>query len=116
MITKEDRLYFKEKAKERARRNKAKKKKKVKNRSKAFPNTWHLKSESYIVFLASNYWKIVREMVLKRDGYKCMICSNTKYLQVHHDHYKNHFNEHNHLEDLMTLCRGCHKEHHYAQE
>lgn len=70
----------------------------------------------YIEFLKTNYWKRVREKVLLRDGKKCIICGDTKYLQVHHDHYKNHGDEMRHLEDLMTLCRKCHKEHPYAQK
>lgn len=43
-------------------------------------------------------------------------CKQNGVLQVHHDTYKNHFEELNHLEDLMTLCDNCHKEHHYAQQ
>jgi len=78
-------------------------------------NADHLKGENYAVFLNSKYWNTVRNMVLKRDKFKCVICSETKLLQVHHNSYKNHFNEHKHLEDLMTLCKSCHQAHHYAQ-
>jgi len=78
-------------------------------------NADHLIGKSYFDFLDSKYWKIVREMVLKRDNNQCRICSTKTGLQVHHDTYKNHFNEHLHLEDLLTLCGDCHKEHHYAQ-
>lgn len=75
----------------------------------------HLIGKSYWYFLDSKYWKTVREMVLKRDRYQCRICSTKTGLQVHHDTYKNHFKEHLHLEDLLTICGDCHKEHHYAQ-
>lgn len=93
-------------------KGKGKKKKTVNTK---FPNTAHLKGKSYFEFLNSDYWKIVRQMVLRRDKNACVICKSTIFLQVHHDTYKNHFKEHLHLEDLMTLCRKCHKEHHYAQ-
>lgn len=99
------RLYIKPKVKSNKRFKKPKK----------GLNADHLKGENYAAFLNSKYWNTVRSMVLKRDKFKCVICSDTKNLQVHHNTYKNHFNEHKHLEDLMSLCRVCHKEHHYAQ-
>jgi len=71
----------------------------------------HLFNKSYSSFLKSAYWSKVRLTVLKRDNYTC-ICGEKKYLQVHHKTYKNHFNEHKHLEDLITLCRNCHKKEH----
>lgn len=78
-------------------------------------NATHLIGKSYQEFLKSNYWKIVREMVLKRDRFQCRICSIKTGLQVHHDNYKHHFREHLYLGDLLVLCGDCHKEHHYAQ-
>lgn len=73
-----------------------------------------VKGKSYREFLNSEYWKRVRAKVLKRDNYKCVICGSKFELQVHHDSYKNHFREHLHLGDLMTLCKCCHKEHHFC--
>lgn len=73
-----------------------------------------IKGKSYTKFLNSEYWQIVRTKVLKRDNHECIICKSKEKLEVHHDTYKNHFNEHKHLEDLMTLCRKCHTEHHYS--
>lgn len=93
----------------------ANKQKKKKKRENPLYNTDHLKGKPYSEFLKSKYWAMVRKRVLQRDGNKCRICSNTKYLQVHHDTYKHHLKEHKHLGDLLTLCRECHKEHHYAQ-
>lgn len=88
---------------------------KRKKQNKYGLNADNLKGQSYAVFLASKYWCVVRAMVLKRDDYKCVICKSKDRLEVHHDTYKNHFNEHRNLKDLMTLCRLCHKEHHNAQ-
>ena len=71
-----------------------------------------IKNASYINFLKSKYWRQTRGYVLKRDEYKCLICGRKSRLEVHHITYKNHFNEHNHLEDLHTICRVCHREYH----
>lgn len=74
-----------------------------------------LKKMKYGDFLNSKYWKKVRSLVLKRDSFKCIICKSNENLNVHHDTYKNHFKELDNLKDLMTLCKTCHTEHHYAQ-
>ena len=66
-----------------------------------------LRGKSYKVFLKSIYWKKIKEIVLNRDGYKCL-CGDKEILHVHHSTYKNHFNEHNNLQDLQTLCADCH--------
>lgn len=71
----------------------------------------HLFNKPYKTFLKSSYWKEVRLTVLKRDNNTC-VCGNTKYLQVRHKTYKNHFKEHENLQDLITLCRDCHKKEH----
>lgn len=95
---------------------KAKKKKvKPKNRFPFLECDSMLRRMNYAEFLESKYWKYVRKVVLARDNYKCMICKKNSELNIHHDTYKHHFKELDHLEDLMTLCRTCHKEHHYAK-
>lgn len=95
------------------------KKKKKKKKKKCSDNLSRLadslRGKPYSEFLKSRYWYIVREKVLKRDGFKCVICSKPYSLEIHHDSYKNHFREHLNLSDLMTLCKSCHREHHYAQ-
>ena len=72
----------------------------------------------YNLFLKSEYWKKVRKLVLIRDKYKCQKCiysiwGGKKYdkkdLEVHHLSYKNHRNELNNLDDLVTLCKWCHE-------
>ena len=72
--------------------------------------------EAYMTFLQTDYWKKVRDLVLKRDKNTCQGCGNTKYLQVHHKTYKNHLNELENLQDLITLCRICHKNEHKQKE
>jgi 5-methylcytosine-specific restriction endonuclease McrA len=51
-------------------------------------------------------------MVFKRDGYKCHKCGNEKNIQCHHLTYENLFHEEKHLDDLITLCKKCHKKIH----
>jgi hypothetical protein len=75
-----------------------------------------LKTKDYAAFLKSRYWRFVRTKILIRDGYKCTVCESNKELQIHHTTYKNHFKEHKHLSDLLTLCGDCHKEYHNTVE
>jgi 5-methylcytosine-specific restriction endonuclease McrA len=70
----------------------------------------------YKTFLSSKYWQKVKLLVLKRDGNKCTKCNSKTDLLPHHLTYKNHFNELNHLEDLITLCSHCHKSEHHINE
>ena len=51
-----------------------------------------------------------REIVLKRDGYKCKYCQGNKDLVVHHvdGNGRGNSNPNNDLENLITLCRSCH--------
>lgn len=71
-----------------------------------------IKGKSYKRFLKSAYWKMVRKLVLIRDGYKCTVCLTDKKLHVHHKTYKHHFSEHLYLEDMCVLCKKHHKEIH----
>jgi len=77
-----------------------------------------MKTTDYNLFLKSDYWKKVRKLVLIRDNYQCQNkgydgkCNYTysvKDLEIHHRTYKNHKNEFNHLDDLVTLCKWCHE-------
>jgi hypothetical protein len=66
----------------------------------------------YLKFLKTPYWNEVKTIVLDRDGHKCTKCNSTKFLHVHHTTYRHHFNEKDHIEDLITLCDMCHKKEH----
>lgn len=68
--------------------------------------------ENYDVFLNSNYWKYVRDLKIATSGGKCQICGCRKGLNVHHNTYAHHYNEHLHLEDLVVLCSKCHEKFH----
>lgn len=82
------------------------------NKTKKEYDLTYLHKKPYSEFLKSGYWFRVRKTVILRDNKKCTRCESKKGLQVHHLTYKNHFKEHEHLEDLVTLCRKCHKKEH----
>lgn len=62
----------------------------------------------YDVFLYTPYWRTLRKAVLLRDNNKCCHCGGTYKLMVHHLTYIHHYKEHEHLEDLITVCELCH--------
>lgn len=70
------------------------------------------KNKPYSLFLESQYWQDVRFEIIKRDAYRCTQCRSYWDLQVHHYTYEHHYEEHLHHEDLITLCRTCHKKLH----
>ncbi len=75
------------------------------------PHQQKTELSKYKQFLESSYWKEVRELVLKRDQC-CQYCGVMGNLQVHHLTYTHLGKEKEHLEDLVTLCSGCHLETH----
>lgn len=70
----------------------------------------------YETFLKSNYWSVVRSIVIKNYNAKCHVCEGEERLQVHHLRYDNRGNEHNNLQDLIPLCHDCHAMIHVLQE
>lgn len=50
---------------------------------------------------------------LRIDGHKCVKCSGSKYLQVHHVLGRQNSNQ---IKDLETLCVYCHAKEHPNRE
>lgn len=71
---------------------------------------WHalLVSDAvaYEDYLASGEWRARREACMTRDDHTCRSCGAPA-TEVHHLHYRRI--GHEHLEDLVALCRPCHK-------
>lgn len=67
----------------------------------------------YETYLKSMRWHLLRVKVLTRDEYKCASCKSTDTLQLHHRHYQTLGEES--LDDVITLCKTCHKLFHLAQ-
>lgn len=65
----------------------------------------------YEEFLQTSYWKAVREKVMEESDGKCDICGDEA-TDVHHTTYENHGREHDHLEDLISVCSSCHSDLH----
>ncbi len=68
---------------------------------------------NYQEYLNSPHWQRLRVRILKRDGYKCTQCNETKELDVHHLSYDRLGQERD--EDVATLCRRCHNDEYYYQ-
>jgi len=62
---------------------------------------------AYYRYLNSVSWKCRRDKVLARDGYTCVWCGDTEFLEVHHLTYARAGYER--MADLITLCRDCHR-------
>lgn len=61
----------------------------------------------YNRYIKSPIWSKKRKEAFLFHGKFCHKCTNTTNLQVHHLTYENIFNEK--MEDLMILCKPCHK-------
>lgn len=68
--------------------------------------------EIYSKYLSTDYWKAVAAKVKQNAKFKCQLCNNPQSLDVHHRSYEHRGDEMNHLEDLICLCRRCHKLYH----
>lgn len=74
---------------------------------------------SYGALVLHPNWKSKRKEVIERDQFKCVICSSSQELQVHHRQYhfikatkkfKAPWDYPGHL--LITLCSSCHSRGH----
>lgn len=66
--------------------------------------------DGYADYIASGYWRSVRERVLERDKRRCTVCRSPSQLAVHHDRYD--FIGKERLEFLKTICSRCHRKIH----
>ena len=66
---------------------------------------------SHAEYVASDRWKVLREAVLKRDGYKCRVCPRQTGLQVHHLSYPKTWGDDSEA-NLITLCAAHHMNRH----
>lgn len=65
-----------------------------------------VKGVEYSTYLQTTRWKLLRDEVLARDGYRCRVCNSRECLEVHHRTYERIGNED--FDDLTTLCCRCH--------
>ncbi len=62
---------------------------------------------SYSEYLQSPGWKARRQKALKFANFRCQVCNSTEDLNVHHRTYERL--GHEHMGDLITLCKNCHE-------
>jgi 5-methylcytosine-specific restriction endonuclease McrA len=65
----------------------------------------HQLISGYGLIRANSRYRLLRSIVLKRDGNKCQECNSTTNLIVHHIDGDNKNND---LTNLITLCNPCH--------
>ena len=61
--------------------------------------------------LDSDQYCLLREEVLRRDGWRCQMCGSLKNLQVHHIQSRSRLGNDSE-QNLITLCADCHKSMH----
>lgn len=87
---------------------KAKGKKAVKT-----PKNSLTRKEQYQLELKDKRWKDVSIKILKRDGFKCVLCGSSSELQVHHTKYHSDKKAWEYPNStLVTLCKECHQKVH----
>ena len=69
----------------------------------------------YQAYLLTPYWREVSRAVKKRAGFRCQLCNSPLDLQAHHRTYEHKGDELNHLDDLICLCKKCHKNFHAVE-
>jgi hypothetical protein len=69
----------------------------------------------YQAYLLTPYWREVSRAVKKRAGFRCQLCNSPLDLQAHHRTYEHKGDELNHLNDLICLCKKCHKNFHAVE-
>lgn len=69
------------------------------------------RQQQYDEYLKTEHWRILRNMVLERDGFKCRQCKGMENLQAHHVFYRPRW-EDSMVKDLVTLCNDCHEKVH----
>jgi hypothetical protein len=69
-----------------------------------------LNKMAYKDYLQTEHWQHFRLEALKFFKNKCCLCNSEKYLQVHHETYKNRGRET--FNDVIVLCKDCHSKQH----
>ena len=74
----------------------------------------HMRAMDYNDYIHSEHWRHFREQTLIFYGYKCVVCSDTDKLAVHHKTYENRGRET--FNDVIVVCNKCHETIHGRHE
>lgn len=66
----------------------------------------------YAGWIQSEKWKRIAAAAKKQAGYKCEMCGSAYNLCVHHTSYDNLCREDKHPDDIIVLCKNCHRKVH----
>ena len=61
-------------------------------------------------------WALVRRAAFERDSYRCRACGRPGRLEAHHEPPLRDGADPYDLAGIVTMCRGCHIEHHRAED
>ena len=65
--------------------------------------------------LGPKSYESLRQLVLRRDGWRCQSCGTMSNLEAHHKEFRSHAGDDSE-ENLITLCTTCHHDaHHIAK-
>jgi len=70
-------------------------------------NSTRLRQRQPRLKLDPKRYAIVRACVLERDGWRCQECGSMEGLEVHHMKARGRFGD-DVMDNLITLCVGCH--------
>lgn len=70
-----------------------------------------VRKQQYSEFLKTDFWKSLSRQCLQRDKFRCRECFGKTHLQAHHKFYRPNWFD-TELDDLITLCVGCHRREH----
>ncbi len=57
--------------------------------------------------LKPEIYEVLRQQVLRRDGWRCQACGAMTDLEVHHQQFRSHWGDDSEA-NLITLCSRCH--------
>jgi len=60
-------------------------------------------------------YEILRQQVLRRDGWRCQSCGTMSNLEVHHQQFRSHSGDDSD-QNLITLCTQCHAGIHHCKK
>jgi hypothetical protein len=70
---------------------------------------WQHTDHSYREYLKTQWWKFFRQQCRRNLPFKCIVCGETKGLELHHKRYRRFREE---FKDVEWRCHVCHRDAH----
>ncbi len=64
----------------------------------------------YAEYLKTDHWRELREKAIYNAGRRCCLCSEDRWLEVHHNNYRCLWHEK--FNNVAVLCQRCHEKVH----